>query len=105
MAILNLESVRKSAESRVFSGRDAGEAARNFFDLDRLEKTDSNFTVIVPDYALAVNLSFFLGLFGPSVRKRGENGFRTAFHFEGRAVHNRTVEEGIRRALTDASLV
>ena len=102
--MLDLNNVRTSADARIFSGRDSGKAARVKLEVERVERADDKIIVRIPTDALAVNLSFFLGLFGPSVRKYGAEGFRDIYTFEGKPIHLRSVEEGIRKALIEGSI-
>lgn len=87
-------------DGRVFTGRAHGEQLRTRLNLDQDDQTDGlNVTVIVPANTLSLNSSFFLGLFGPSVRTLGKDGFYTRYTFEGPDRVRRNVETGVRRAL------
>jgi len=55
----------------VYTGRDRGETLRVTYDLDRLDAADGLVDVVVPDDTWTISSSFFLGLFGPSVRHFG----------------------------------
>ena len=55
----------------VYSGRDRGVALRQRYQLDTAEDTADQIKVVIPESAYTVSSSFFLGLFGPSVRKCG----------------------------------
>jgi hypothetical protein len=101
---INLADVRTPANSRVFSGRGAGEQARRHFDLDKLDVDDSVVTVSIPDWAFSVNMSFFLGLFGNSVRALGRDNFVKKYQFQCKEVHRAAISEGIDRALRDVSI-
>lgn len=101
---LDLNEVRQPRDSRFLSGRPSGENARRHFKLDSLDKSDDRAEVSVPDDLYSVNLSFFLGMFGPSVRKIGAEGFREKYVFKGRPIHQKTVEEGISRAVAEATI-
>jgi hypothetical protein len=101
---LDLNEVRQPPDSRFLSGRPSGEKARRHFKLDSLDKSDDKAVVTVPDDLYALNLSFFLGMFGPSVRKYGPEEFRKKYIFTGRSIHQKTVEEGISRAVAEATI-
>ena len=101
---LNLNEVRQPPDSRFLSGRPSGERARRHFRLDSLDKIGDRVEVCVPDDLYALNLSFFLGMFGPSVRKYGPEEFRKKYIFTGRSIHQKTVEEGISRAVAEATI-
>lgn len=87
---------------KVFVGRPKGERARVIAKLDRADERDSNVTVIVPEGVYSVNSSFFLGMFGPSVRRWREEGFRERYKFVGTDISH-AVEDGIREALDSTS--
>jgi hypothetical protein len=101
---LDLNEVRLPKDSKFLSGRPSGEAARKHFKLDNLDVIPEKVEVDIPQDLYGVNISFFLGMFGPSIRKRGTQYFRDHYLFNGPEVHNRIIEEGIRRALADATI-
>lgn len=73
---------------RVISGRGRGEKVRQAAELDKLDaqlgtRPDSHVTVVVPDSVVYVASSFYLGLFGPSIRRFDADGFRRRYRFEG----------------------
>lgn len=68
----------------VFSGRDRGIAARAEYGLDRIDDSADSVEVILPDTLYTLTSSFFLGLFGDSVRKCGSvSGFEEKYRFKG----------------------
>lgn len=62
----------------LFSGRERGILNRKKFNLDSLDEEDSIINVIIPENTYSITSSFFMGLFGDSIRKMGnrENFFR-----------------------------
>jgi len=102
---LDLNEVRQPRDSRFLSGRPSGELARRHFNLDRLDtdKVEIN-DVQIPEDVYAMNLSFFLGMFGPSIRKWGKDGFREHYTFPAKDVHRRIIEEGISRAVAEGTI-
>jgi len=84
----------------VFTGRDRGQKARQDLGLDKLP-IDEIVRVIIPEDTYAVTSSFFLGLFGASVRELGGEGFEKKFQFEGPAFICGKVPDWIMRALRD----
>jgi len=68
----------------VFVGRANGAQARQKLKIDRLDQQDDPVHVLIPADAYAVNSSFFLGLFGPSLARfnSGERFF-AHYQFEG----------------------
>lgn len=91
-----------SEGARVFAGRDRGEAARQKANLELLDQQGVFVEVVVPRHAYSVNSSFFLGMFGDSIRRLGEARFRERYSFSGAAVAL-VVEDGIREALRTSS--
>ena len=84
------------------SGRPKGEGIRSEIGLDSVDTTE-DFTVEIPDSIISLNSSFFLGLFGPSVRKLGPDEFRRRFLFHGPSAIYRDIDDGIRQALKDSN--
>ena len=98
MSDIDLHKYRTGG-SRVFSGREYGSDLRNRLDLEAEDNSAESVNVIIPEETLSLNSSFFLGLFGPSVRKLGEVGFRTKYIFVCPTRIRPNIETGIRRAL------
>lgn len=70
-------------EGPVYTGRQKGEALREKYRLDESEAQADIVEVVIPASAYTVSSSFFLGLFGPSVRKCGSvDRFERKFHFK-----------------------
>jgi len=68
----------------VFSGRDRGVAAREQYGLNMLDDSSNSVEVILPDTLYTLTSSFFLGLFGESVRKCGSvSEFEQKYKFTG----------------------
>ena len=66
----------------VLSGRNRGAAARAEYDLDNAEDRADIVQIVIPDNTYTVTSSFFLGLFGDSVRKCGSIGnFESKFRY------------------------
>jgi hypothetical protein len=102
---VDLSEVRTSPESRVFSGRERGLAARQKFNIGRLDRDPKPVTVVIPKDTYSMNMSFFLGMFGESVRSLGRDGFNAKYRFDSDPVHLQSIEEGIARALKDSSVL
>ena len=77
----------------VYVGRANGAQARRKLKLDALDAQSESVSVVVPEEAYAVNSSFFLGLFGPSL---GHFETRDAFldHYRFKAPEH--IQETIR---------
>lgn len=68
----------------VYSGRNRGENLRERYQLDSQEDTAEVVQIVIPVNTYTVSSSFFLGLFGPSVRKCGSvNDFEQKYRFTG----------------------
>lgn len=95
--VLDLDRFR-SGGSRVFAGRDRGIRVREAMKLDEIDREpEAEVEVIVPTDVFSVNSSFFLGLFGPSIRSLGAERFREVYQFSGRPI-TRVLEAGIQEA-------
>lgn len=81
--VIDLADYKTSPESKVFSGRPRGEYCRSLLKLDAVDAGPDPIVVQIPRDAYAVNMSFFLGLFGPSVRRLGVDGFFKHYQFKG----------------------
>ena len=73
---------------RVMSGRSRGAAVRERAQIERWDDQldavpGSTVTVRVPAEVVFVASSFYLGLFGPSIRRFGAGGFEERYRFEG----------------------
>ena len=68
----------------VFSGRERGISARADYKLDEQEDRNDAIEVLLPENTYTVTSSFFLGLFGESVRTCGSvPRFEEKYHFKG----------------------
>jgi hypothetical protein len=99
---IDLRRFRKQG-SKVFSGRQEGKKARIELKLDEVEAKNQKISIIIPDDTLSINSSFFLGLFGDSIRKFGENDFKVKYDFKCKDVLKRSVQDGIKRALKSSN--
>lgn len=98
--IINLEKFMEDG-AKVLSGRDTGILARMSEELEEFDKEkDSICKVVIPKQIWSLNSSFFLGLFGPSIRSLGEAGFRNKYEFDynGNNEIKNDVEQGIEDA-------
>lgn len=78
--VISLEKHR-SPKTRTFSGREKGKALRKKYDLIRLDQVLTACEVIIPLDITSINESFFLGLFGKSVRTLGKSKFKELVSF------------------------
>ena len=88
----------------VYSGRAKGELARKTFDLGARDDEQCNVIVYIPEDTYSVTTSFFLGLFGESIRRAGSReAFLNRYRFEGPDLFMSTFDTCISRALLDQS--
>lgn len=84
----------------VYSGRDRGELARREKRMGDLDSSDGVIEVNISDATYAVTSSFFLGLFGPSIKKCGNrDAFLAKFQFDIPEPFKPMLESCIERAL------
>ena len=83
-------------------GGEAGQVCREHFKLDEVDRTGDTVQIVIPLDAYSVNSSFFLGMFGESIRDLGEERFRSQYQFVGKDI-SRTLNDGIRHALDRGS--
>lgn len=98
---IDLDSYR-SKSSRVFAGRSRGEAVRTAAKLDEEDRSAETVEVRIPEDTFSVNSSFFLGMFGESIRTLGEEKFKEKYHFVGKEI-SRVLEDGVKEALRTSS--
>jgi hypothetical protein len=84
----------------VFTGRDRGEDTRKRLKLDDFGAGDS-VNVVIPEDVYTVTSSYFLGLFGPSIRDLGLETFQKIFKFTAPAFLNDHIEEWSLRAVRE----
>lgn len=96
--IINLGKYQ-SKRSRVFVGRDRGKSCRVAEKLDQADARKQPVVINIPKGTYSVTPSFFLAMFGDSIRKHGEEGFMKLYSFQGwdaKAV----IADGVREALS-----
>ncbi|HZK56574.1 MAG TPA: hypothetical protein VFC84_20650 [Desulfosporosinus sp.] len=102
--VINLEKF-KETNVKVLSGRDNGQALRKKLNLDEKDKTGEIVSVVIPDDLYSINSSYFLGLFGASIRALGESRFRERYIFKCDEIIQKNVEDGISRALKESNVL
>jgi len=87
---------------RIYVGRARGALARRAAGLDTLDQDSSIelVVVLVPDDTWDVSSSFWLGMFGDSVRRLRPADFRARYQFRG-PVSQSDIESGIEDALAE----
>jgi len=91
----------KSKNVKVLSGRDKGNEAREKSKLGVIETEFDVIEILIPADLISLNSSFFLGMFGESVRHLKEEGFRKKYTFECSSKIMMSIEEGILQALKE----
>ncbi|EHK2307033.1 TPA: hypothetical protein ACSQIM_000524 [Clostridium perfringens] len=104
MKIINLGKCKKS-ESKVLSGRDVGIKWRKNFELNKIDNLDDEIEIIVPDDLYSINISFFLGLFGDSVRALGAEGFKNKYKFKCDDFLKKNIDKYIDKALRTSDIL
>lgn len=67
--------------ANIYSGRDCGKNARKDLNIDEKDNDENTYMVLLNKRTTLVASSFFLGLFGISVRKLGKNKFSSKYKF------------------------
>jgi hypothetical protein len=82
MRRIDLDKARTSSGARVLAGRDRGVHWRGVFRLDEIDRTPEPVEIIIPPDIISINISFFLGMFGKSVRALGKDDFVKHYIFK-----------------------
>ncbi|WP_336775650.1 hypothetical protein [Paenibacillus sp. MMO-58] len=93
----------RGTNSKIYSGRDEGIYARKTLGIDALDNDDLKYNVVVPLDTWSINASFFLGLFGESIRKLKEEKFRKKYEFTCTETIEDDIDDGIREALKSST--
>ena len=64
-----MEYDKKMKDMLVLSGRELGYQIRTKMNLDKVDMDDKKYKIIFPKNIISISTSFFLALFGESVRK------------------------------------
>jgi hypothetical protein len=93
---IDLGETAKDGKVHNLAGKERGISARSYFKLDQLEQEATTIDVIVPEYLDTVSTSYFLGLFSPSVKHMGIEGFKKKYKFIADDVLLTQINHGIR---------
>lgn len=90
----------------IFLGRTEGAVMRDKFSLDECDDSDVEVAVIFPPTTKGIGSSFFLAMFGPSIRKAGSKAqFLEKYKFSGpEFLIDDLVPSSIERSLFDSDL-
>ncbi len=83
----------------VFTGRSRGVSDRKKLQLDVLDKSDEPVDVVIPAEVYTVTSSYFLGLFGESIRALGREDFLAHYIFRAPDHISHKIDDWIARAL------
>lgn len=87
----------------VYIGRPKGKLGREKYNLDAIDKSDVAVKVIIPENTYTINSSYFLGLFGDSIRAAGSReAFLKKFIFQCPEIFRNEIEKSIARALFES---
>ena len=100
MTTVDLGKARTNREVKVFAGRERGKYWRTEFRLDELDGAPEQINVVIPDDIAAINISFFLSMFGKSVRDLGKERFREHYIFQCDTELLPLIELGVEQAVT-----
>jgi hypothetical protein len=104
MRAIDLEDARTSKQAKVFSGRERGKYWRKHFGIDELDSSDEEVLVKIPRDVFSINLSFFLSLFGESVRRLGKEEFQKKYKFQCDPLLKPLIDQGIEQATKTSSV-
>lgn len=86
----------------IYVGRSRGEMARQKYQLNNLDSSDVTVKVIIPPDTYSINSSFFLGMFGDSVKSAGSReAFLAKYSFQCSPLIMESIERDISRALQE----
>jgi hypothetical protein len=100
---IDLNQARTSPQAKVFAGRERGKYWRDYFKIDDLDQVPEQVDVLIPPDILSLNISFFLNLFGKSIRFLGRDQFVAHYVFRVDPVLQPLIDQGIEQALKRSS--
>lgn len=93
---------KKMKEMIVLSGRELGYQIRTKMNLDKFDVDDKKYKIIFPNNIISISTSFFLALFGESVRKCGnKEEFLKKYNFDCNQNMMLNINDGIIDALNN----
>lgn len=105
MKIVDLTSARTANDALVFAGRDRGKYFRSLYKLDDLDREAEQIKIVIPPQVIAVNISFFLSMFGKSVRELGKEQFKNHYLFQVNPHLDGLINLGIDQAVKTSSVL
>lgn len=83
----------------ILSGFAEGKKMRSRLKLDQADAKGALVEVVIPERIMALTPSYFMGLFGPSIRRTCVEDFRIRYHFTCSDLIRRNIEDGIQAVL------
>ena len=93
--------IELSPEILVYTGRGRGREDRKRFGLSKLDSTEGIVEVRVPQSVYTMTSSYFLELFGESIRMLGRHGFQAKYKIIAPDHVSRKVDDWMDRALRE----
>ena len=84
---------------KVLAGRTNGENIRQNINLEKIEKENEKIEIIIPNDVFSFNSSYFLGMFGESVKKLGKEKFEEKYQFN---TNNESIKMNIKDGIDEA---
>jgi hypothetical protein len=101
--VIDLGEARTTPAAKVFAGRARGKYWRQRFKLDELDTEAEPVCVIIPNDIISLNISFFLNLFGDSIRRLGKEKFVSHYRFQSDPILQPLIDQGVEQALKRSS--
>lgn len=99
-----IEGIPGSKDIFAISGRELGYKQRKHHKLDKVEDGYNTIEINIDDKIIFMSSSFFLGMFGESVRKcKTKEEFKKKFIFKCNSQLNNNIEDGINDALKNVN--
>lgn len=99
-----IDGIPNSKDIFAISGRELGYKQRKHHKLDSLEDEYEKIEVTIDDKIIFLSSSFFLGMFGDSVRKcQSKERFLEKFIFKTNGQLDNNIEDGINDALKNVN--
>lgn len=100
------KGINNISELLVLSGRSLGEKQREKLQLENIDKDQNQYVINIPNNIVSINPSFFLGLFGKSVRFfKTKEEFLEKYKFECNSNVLITIYDGINDALNNIDVL
>ena len=92
----------KMSKFLVLSGRDLGNQIRKYFKLSECDNDTFQYEIVFPKNIISISTSFFLAVFGESVRKcSSKEKFEEKYVFNVNSNLKKNINDGIVDALND----